>query len=303
MLNKIYRIAPSPVSKRKKLSHLLSVLTNWIYPVYCAIRTIKNEEKDENIIISLTSFPARINTVFFCIQSLLRQTHPTNVILYLASSDFPDKQLPNSILSLVNKGLSIRFVDDDLKSYKKFFYAAFEHNDKIIITVDDDVLYPETFVENLLRTYEENKKCIVCYRAHQMTFHKQKLCEYDKWVKLSPGITGPSRFLVAIGVGGILYPPYFFKENDLKEKIFKTLAPTADDLWLKAIELKNGYNVIKVSELSKEWFEIRNSQKISLRAANNRGAKLNGDALKMLEEYYGISEYLKNKEDDPQPTI
>ena len=42
------------------------------------------------------------------------------------------------------RGLTIRFCED-LKAHKKYYYAFKEYPDDIVITVDDDVIYPQEY--------------------------------------------------------------------------------------------------------------------------------------------------------------
>ena len=64
------------------------------------IETNVNKNK---IIVSLTSYPLRIQCAIIVIKSLLKQTiKPDKIILWLAKSDFPrkNKDLPPDLLSL-----------------------------------------------------------------------------------------------------------------------------------------------------------------------------------------------------------
>ena len=77
----------------------------------------------KNIIVSLTSYPPRIQYVYITIKSLLKQTlKPNIIILWLAKSEFPNKNndLPNTLLSLRKYRLKIEYYEQNIKSYKKF---------------------------------------------------------------------------------------------------------------------------------------------------------------------------------------
>ena len=294
-LANIYKVIGTKDSKlHRQIKKAISYIVTTLYPLYCKAHPLKKElRKESNIIVSLTSYPARINSIQSCIQSILRQTlRPEKIILYLAKSDFPNNQIPQSLIRLTKYGLEINFVEEDLRSYKKFYYAACNYPNKIIITADDDALYPENWVQQLYNVHKEFANKIVCFRAHMMTLDEnRKPKDYSKWIMQSRGHRGPSKYLVATGVGGILYPPNFFKREDLEKKTFMKLAPTADDLWLKAIELKNGYDVIKVDSTSYEWFETKNSQNTALRRIN-KGKNMNDEAMKNLYSYYNLKEYI-----------
>lgn len=239
----------------------------------------------DSVIISLTSFPGRIDKVYLCINSLLRQSvRADKIILWLAKEQFPSGNIPKKLSDLINEQFEIRYCDD-LKSYKKIFYTAQEYKDDVIITVDDDTLYPEDWLVELVKTYQSNRDKVCCYRAHKMTLENGHIGSYSSWVGLSPDEVGPSRLLVPIGVGGVLYPPHYFDEVEFDFSLIREMCPTADDLWLKAIGLKNGYETVKVYPNSKEWFTIKSSQRESL-MQSNVGKNLNDISMKNLEAYF-----------------
>lgn len=295
MLDALYKgVTPLAIaSKVQRINNrVIGRLANYLYPVYCSIFPIDGKKikssKKPHIIISLTSYPARINTIHLCINSLLRQTRPADMlILWLARSQFPQKEdLPLKLRKLESYGLQIRFCED-IRSYKKIVYSAQEYPDSIIITADDDVLYPESWLYNLLETYNKFNNCVCCYRAHKIVTEGDTIAEYRKWIGLSPNEKGPSSELIPIGVGGVLYPEGFFSDVKFDINLIKNICPTTDDLWLKVIGLANDYKVVKVNENSKEWFTIKNSQKEKLVTENIKNNS-NDVSMKKLIEHYKI---------------
>lgn len=297
MLKQLYNIV-TPWAKSNRLqiikNRIVGQLANYTYPLYCMIaktktnRTLARDICGSEVIVSLTSFPARIDKIYLCINSLLRQSvQADKIILWLAEEQFPSgKGVPDKLLNLVNDRFEIRYCDD-LKSYKKIFYTAQEYQDSVIVTVDDDTLYPEDWLIGLIRTYCANQNRVCCYRAHKMTIENGHIGSYSTWIGLSPDEVGPSRYLVPIGVGGVLYPPRYFANVSFDYKLIKKLCPTADDLWLKAIGLHNGYEAVKVYPNSKEWFTIKSSQKESL-MKTNVGENKNDVSIRNLETYFDL---------------
>ena len=296
MLKFLYLISlnESTIFFVKIINKIIALIANIVMPLIYKLfyKTIgTNDNNDNNIIVSLTSFPDRINTIWITIESLLRQTHkPQKILLWLAKKQFPEeeKSLPNNLLNLKKRGLTIKFCED-LKSYKKFFYTAKLYNDKIIITADDDVIYPNDWIEKLVHTYTNNQDCICCYRAHQIKLDNNfKPLKYKEWNLLSNKIKGPSHLLLATGVGGILYPPSFFSSETLDIDLIEKLCPLTDDIWLKVIELKKNIKVLKVDYTCKQWFKINSSQKNALYKKNINNT-INDKALNNLLKYYNIT--------------
>ena len=294
MLEQLYKlITPWVLSNRFQITknRIIGRLANYIYPIYCFLIPIRNKYKSNNdkIIVSLTSFPARINQLHLCINSILRQSRPADeVILWLANTQFEGKNsLPTKLLNLEKRGLKIRFCDD-LRSYKKIYYTAQQYTDKTIITADDDTLYPEYWIEEMVNTARKYPECVICYRAHKMITKGKYFSPYKEWKGLSKDIKGPDMFLMPTGVGGVLYPPHYFECVDFDYEQIKRICPTADDLWLRIIGIKKGYKVVKVYKNSKEWFTLKNSQNESLFSINTQGEFLNDKALKNLIDYYEV---------------
>ena len=293
MLEGLYNLA-TPWARANGMqitkNRLLGLVANYIYPLYCKtskLRTISNNSLE--VIVSLTSFPRRINQVHLCIQSILRQKRPADkVILWLASSQFPnDSCLPKELIKLIRYGLEIKYCKD-IRSYKKIFYTAQEYADKIIVTADDDTLYPENWLSSLLNEHEQYPDCVICHRAHLIQYINGGFAPYSEWKGLSVGVKGPDINLIPIGVGGVLYPRNYFEDVVFDEKLITSICPTADDLWLKVIGFKKKIKVVKVAEDSKEWFTIRNSQEERL-TDYNVGQNKNDDEFKELVNYYKIN--------------
>ena len=87
-------------------------------PVYCRILPesgLNMCKRDSEIIVSLTSYPARITTVHMTIMTLLNQkVKPDKVILWLAKEQFPKgmASLPKKLIALQNVGLKIEWTHD-----------------------------------------------------------------------------------------------------------------------------------------------------------------------------------------------
>lgn len=148
MLNELYHFA-TPWAKATKrqinVNRMLGVAANALYPIYCAWSPLPKQRttQGERMVVSLTTFPLRIGKVHLTIQSILRQSRPADrILLWLSKEEFPEEaQLPANLLRLKEKGLDIRFCDN-IRSFKKVFYTAQEFENDVIVTADDDALYP-----------------------------------------------------------------------------------------------------------------------------------------------------------------
>ena len=230
---------------------------------------INIEPRDEMYIVSLTSFPARVDDVWIAIECLLRQTFkPDKIILWLAIEQFPDQEYPNSLKKLESRGLEVRFCEDDLRAHKKYFYSLKNYPDANIITVDDDLYYDNRLLENIYLLHKKYPNQIVTNRAHKIKFDSNEtLKAYRKWGH-NVSLKEPSHLLFATGGWGTLYPPKSLHSEVLNKEVFKKVCFLADDIWLKCMALKNGTKVVTNSEYNKDPITIKNSQMEKLVSAN-----------------------------------
>lgn len=199
---------------------------------------------NNEIVVSLTSYGKRVETVYLAIASMMRQSLKPNRIVLWLGEEFKDKRLPATLRLLQKRGLEIRFCKD-IRSYTKLIPSLEEFPDAAIITIDDDMIYDFELVDRLIRAHIMEPKTVWCLRMTEITFGSNgEIAPYKRW---TPGKTeheSPMNF--ATGVGGILYPPHIFTDEILDREKFMSLAPTADDLWFKAMEITSGVKVKKI---------------------------------------------------------
>ncbi|GAA1943399.1 glycosyltransferase [Agromyces allii] len=200
------------------------------------------------VIVSLTSFPARIASIGACIDSLRAQTLEADaVILWLSVAQFPGREadLPRDLLGRRDDVFRIEWVDEDLGPHKKYFYAAQAHPDALIVTVDDDAVYGTRLLRNLVEGHLEQPHSIVCDRANLMLFRPDGTPrEYDGWAYGVDHLRGTLTYqLLPTGVGGVLYPPGSLPPEAFVSSAILETSPYADDLWLKVMTSANGFPV------------------------------------------------------------
>ena len=240
------------------------------------------------IILSLTSFPARIESVWLTVETLMRQDmKPNRIILWLAKEQFTngDADLPMKLLKLKKRGLEIRYCTD-LISHKKYYYTMLENPKAVVITADDDIFYPSDMISLLFKKYKQYQDCVVCNRAHKITFSSSgQVSSYNKWELLSSGEAKPSMLLVPTGAGGCLYPPGCLDKEVFNIPAIKELAPLADDLWLKCMSLLKGRKVVKSKAILAEVFPQRGSKKTGLAMINVRKNQNDIQFAKIINRY------------------
>lgn len=243
-------------------------------------------DREQKIIVSLTTIPERINYAALVIGIMLCQTmKPDKIQLYLGKSQFADVVLPPLLREQERVGVEIFYVED-LRPHTKYFYALQKYPNDIVITVDDDILYGEDLIENLMDSYRQFPKAVSAMRVHQITFTDSgSIAGYNEWKYCcSDYIRQPRMDLLATGVGGVLYPPGVLPQEVFRKDIFAMYCPYADDIWLKVVQALNGIPCV----LSQEHVEtqcLTGSQQRGLYRENVMHNK-NDSQLEALADYY-----------------
>lgn len=202
------------------------------------------------VIVSLTTFPARLPTVFLAIESIFRQTLPPSAVyLWLFEGEIKERDLPTELRRLRERGLRIELVPENLKGAKKLVYAAERFSGRPIVTADDDLIYPPLWLESLVGAAAETPGTVVCHRGHFLTLRgPRSLSRYRDCMANGLGGARPSFNLLPTAGAGALYPPGVLDPRIGDKELMMRLCPTADDIWFKAMTLLQGVRSRRVAE-------------------------------------------------------
>ncbi len=259
-----------------------------------------NRQKQQ-VIISLTSFPAAIPYAAKAIKSLLAgSVLPDKVVLYLTFAQFENSTIPEELLKMANDNplFEIRDYPRDIRSYRKLIPALSDFPNAIIVTVDDDVHYHPNMLRDLLELHKQIPHAVLAHRAKYIKPDKT----YSKWRKyrwyhfLTKKIHTSFRN-IQTGVGGVLYPPGSLKQDMLDVELFTKIAPTTDDLWFWAAAVANNFPVIPVPFGHNKPKGLEKPRELSLKTINFKsGADRNDTAFKaILEHYPALKQKVQNE--------
>ena len=116
-------------------------------------------KQKERIIVTMTSWKKRIGIVHESLLSLINNyPKPDKVVLNLAIEEFPNKNedLPDSLLSLLQyENFEIFWVEKNTNVFKKLIPTLYRYKDDLIVTTDDDIIYPHNLIEKIFNEYRE----------------------------------------------------------------------------------------------------------------------------------------------------
>lgn len=238
------------------------------------------------LIVSLTSYPARFPTLAKTLKTLLDQTVAADrTILWLGHGD--RDRLPPEVLALQAHGLEIRDCDD-LRSFTKIIPALEAFPDAFILTVDDDAAYDPTLIETLARGYDHAAPAIIARRVHLAQFGEGgRLTRYLSWSLnvADAADRDAAHVLFLTGVGGVLYPPRSLHPMVLDRARFGRLCPHGDDIWLFWMARRAGTPVRRVGDV-RPVVNWSGSQGVSLMEAN-LGRDRNDEQIRAVEAELG----------------
>lgn len=153
------------------------------------------------IVVSITSWVKRIGYVKKVIESIMGNTiQPDRVYLNLSKSEFVNIELPKDLVSYFesDERLIINWVDgENTKTMKKVFpILQYLNDDDIIITADDDIIFPNDLIESRIKDFNafdrkysitSNKCSIGIFRNMNVAsaislYTKRMLKNWDRYV-------------------------------------------------------------------------------------------------------------------------
>ena len=227
-----------------------------------------NATIQKNVVVSLTTTPVRIKKIWPTLNSIMRQSErPEKIYLWLPKQfkRFPHHtidQLPDFIKN--NPLIHVAFIDKDFGPATKLlpclqFLAG---QDKKIIVIDDDRIYSQHLIRDLLR-YEriEPSSAIGIAGVVIMGSNRRDYIATKKIALVD----------VLLGYQGYLVKPQFFSEeifeypNDLPEAFFE------DDVWISGHMQKRGIRRVLIpSKPSGHSHMLRDKTSFSLCKHENK---------------------------------
>ena len=182
-------------------------------------------------VISLTSHPARFNTLSQTLNSLLAQRLiAKNIYLNIAQEDLG--KLPDSVKDLASSGLIKINTCENLGPGKKLIPTLKLERSLPIIVVDDDLIFETDLTLKLMIAHHLSPGNIIASRVHKIIHTPEgKISAYINWQKNYSLSDGPSMDLFATSGAGTLYKAEFFHSDVTDEKTYTELAFHTDDLW------------------------------------------------------------------------
>ena len=237
---------------------------------------------DGDAIVSMTSFAHRLDTVHITLESIARgSVRPRRVVLWVADANFV-KNPPPQLVRLQKRGLELLETSDFGPHKKQYPIARSKtYHELPVVVADDDVFYPNGWLQGLLAAHHEDPTTVHGYRAHRLVLDKDsKLAPYAQWVPAPSN--KPSFAIMATGVGGIIYPTGLLDALREEGEGFLTVAPRADDVWVHVVSVRAGIRTSQIPSERRDLDAVPGTQRNTLQGVNVKGG---GNDVQIAQSY------------------
>ena len=249
-----------------------------------ATRYMFRGKTDIEWVVSMTSHAPRFRFLEEFFATLQEQTlSPPVLLLWISKAERHNfLSLKLQLPSYVN----VRFCEE-LGPGKKLIPTLRMLPNSKIITLDDDVHYPNNLIENMISYSSSYPKEIIAGRVHRITIDNLgKMRNYEDWDFDFDGQDSSARAFPT-GVGGVLYPPKSLHPDVLNVREYRKTTLFQDDVWFYAQALRAGTEIRRLPG-TRESRYLSESQEMGLYETINKFGENNSAIARMRDLYKGL---------------
>lgn len=217
-------------------------------------------EYDCDIIVSMTTWKQRLNIVAKAINSITNQTlKPKKIVLCLSSEELQETDVPIDILN--NELVEIKWVKENVFSWKKFLPLK-EHPNDFVVLCDDDIIYGPNYIRQLYECAQKhNFNGVVCYACNECN------SKGEPWGGIANNNTVGKKWITG---GATMYCPNTFPMEafDYYNQIMKDKKLHSDECYLMPFIYYNETPIYTVVDSWKKFDECNKTVEGSQKTAS-----------------------------------
>ena len=277
-----------------------------------SVNALADGSRKPRLIVSMATVRERVASVPVALESLLSQSLKADkVVLWLPE----DAGRPTWHMRLLQRrGLEI-VRTAGTTSHRKLLCALKRWPEDLLVTVDDDLIYPSTTLEDLYSAWQNDHRYIYTHLARCIVRDGAGFAEYDRWpvdriveTGINNGEAGPLEAvnrasgrqdhlstlarqaacagynLLPLSGSGTLFPPGSLHRDIFDEEAIMQLCATTDDLWYHAMALRQKTRIKRLYLPPRAIQTIPNTQGSTHWQTNSRGVNLK-NFRKLLDKY------------------
>lgn len=204
-------------------------------------------DPSQRVTVVMTTHGRRVQSAWMALESIADgEVLPARLVLVVESRDLA-RGLPEALQRLERRGLEIVEESRRLGVHAKWHHVAQDHRGMPVVTSDDDIVYPSSWLRELLETHAQHPHDVVAHRAVEMVLGEAKLAPYTSWPRCRTTKASPRHF--GTSVSGQVIPPSVLDRALADGDRFLELTPTSDDIWLHRAAVRAGVGVRQVGQL------------------------------------------------------
>jgi len=288
----------------KKIIRLRNFLVykKFSFQAYITQKPFPLDPKAE-FVISIASYPQRIHFLPAVVQALTKQTlRPRHLYLILSEEEWHYKQVPNFIEKLVKRGVEILWTKGNPYAVKKLLPVIERHPDLGIITLDDEIIYGQRIVEELINKCI-TKKCLIVGHVGKVLYRKGNKISMMYRDKKPADLKTPSNQIYFLVGMGTLYLPGSIDHRALDLDAVKRIVPgRGSDIWFWAAAISANSKQICLGTPTTKDYYIPIPQNKKTIPKDQPGVEVMEMRFQRAVDYFGIREKLllnlPDKEDE-----
>lgn len=251
--------------------------------------------ENRKIIVSCTTTDKRLQLLYYTLISLSNQRlKPDMIFVNLSKEPYLGDDGIDTLPPWFDEfGVSINWVENT-GSFRKLlpiFEKNLANDQDLVITIDDDVLYGENWLEDLVDQNDKHWDAIVCTRGRKIKKNIFGRWEnYAKWNLVTKETEGLD--ILPTGVGGIVYKKSLIDVEFLLDNKFKEVASTTDDLWFKMASYRKHTPVVVCPQINSQNIYLQHQlglEQINFNKKTNYIYKVYNKAFGWIVDWFGVN--------------
>lgn len=196
----------------------------------------------------MTTIPSRKSTLIDNLMSILNQTFRfdkfcINIDDYMS---FEDYEFYFGLEKLDSR-IEVNICDRKWRSCNKLLPTLKKYPEAVIITVDDDILYPKDCIETLIKGYKNNPDCVISHDSSPIIIEDGKFIQITNNVDIRLNQKKFGRYFSMC----CLFPPHIFDGTDLYDydKMKYCTEGTHDELWFWLMSTMNCVKSVALNDI------------------------------------------------------
>jgi len=190
----------------------------------------------ERIIVTMTSYPGRINNVSKSIFLLLtKQTlKPDEIHLWLSIEEFPNKEknLPKDLQTVIkHPKVFLHWLPKNTYVHKRHEYFKIAKENDLVFLIDDDVRYADDLIKTVVENHNKFPNCIICYNSYPYHKYVGRRIIYGPGVLEEEPSVNTVRWCGQSMIPSVLYPKEIL--NNENQIIRDKTSPISDECWFQ----------------------------------------------------------------------